>query len=119
MLQGLEKGQRLINVRPTLITDYRVFCLHELSNYYELFYMYGYFPIQYVLYGHSIPMDILLYGHFLIHQICMDISLLWTICHMVFLHIDPNIQPTILYCPLFESATKASTTYVHLVSHLY
>ena len=34
-------------------------------------------------------MDILPYGHFLIHQIFMDISLLWTICHMVFLHIDP------------------------------
>ena len=33
-------------------------------------------------------MDILPYGHFLIQQICMDISLLWTICHMVFLHID-------------------------------
>ena len=31
----------------------------------------------------SDPMYIL-YGHFLIHQIC--ISLLWTICHMVFLH---------------------------------
>ena len=28
------------------------------------------------------------YGHFLIHKICMDISLLWTISHMVFLHID-------------------------------
>jgi hypothetical protein len=50
--------------------------------------VYGHFPIQYILYGHSIPMDILPYGHFLIHQICMDISLLWTICHMVFLHID-------------------------------
>ena len=42
----------------------------------------------YILYGHFIPNDILPYGHFLIHQICMDISLLWTIFHMVFLHID-------------------------------
>ena len=40
------------------------------------------------MYGHFIPIDILPYGHFQIHQIFMDISLLWTICHMVFLHID-------------------------------
>ena len=41
------------------------------------------------MYGHFIPIDILPYGHFQIHQIFMDISLLWTIFHMVFLHIDP------------------------------
>ena len=44
------------------------------------------------MYGHFIPIDILPYGHFQIHQIFMDISLLWTICHMVFLHIDPTFQ---------------------------
>ena len=82
---------RLINLGPTFIPDYRVFCQHKLPNIMDFFYIYGNFPIQYILYGHFTPMDILPYGHFLIHQICMDISLLWTICHMVFLHIDLGI----------------------------
>ena len=42
-------------------------------------------------------MDILPYGHFLIHLICMDISLLWTICHMFFLHIDRKNHPKKLH----------------------
>ena len=72
--------------------DYSIL-LAQITQYYGFFYIYGHFPIQYILYGHSIPMDILPYGHFLIHQICMDISLLWTICHMVFLHIDRKQMP--------------------------
>ena len=67
-----------------------------------------------ILYGHSIPMDILPYGHFLIHQICMDISLLWTICHMVFLHIDHYFQlgtPKPTSFPIVKSSPQITGNY--------
>ena len=64
------------------------------------------------MYGHFIPIDILPYGHFQIHQIFMDISLLWTICHMVFLHIDLCSKPiTVLlleYCNSAEQQHQAA-----------
>ena len=72
------------------------------------------------MYGHFIPIDILPYGHFQIHQIFMDISLLWTICHMVFLHIDRKklgnysqveiILPQRIYNPIITMGVLAMFT---------
>ena len=68
----------------------------------------------YILYGHFIPMDILPYGHFLIHQICMDISLLWTICHMVFLHIDPPY-----YCCFLHTKKDSEGGSIHRINESF